>query len=608
MSAWLSRRASWMSRRDLLKNLGAYGTVALASSQLLASAAGGSRKKAQLIIDVHCHIFNSKDLPSKEFLRTVVFEKYPAQVTPNPLLPGGKKRAWSLSDLIIDSEISGAPSPEIEIRCLSEVLKNSHCEAYDNTFNNTNDDLFSSQRSTSVFDALVNDFNNLVNGKKRTKFFQGDEWAGRQDEVYKILSEALGGKIKLSELSQAKFRTRLSGQLRSNQRNLSYKLQWPNILRKYRFQIFENYKSAYVKRTGSSARRVVLIAPALVDMSCWLKKNCQTGWWPDGQKQQINYLRQQSHLMNLLSQTSKFVRMQGYVAFDPLREIYAIENKLSFTPLMIVKEAVREHGFIGVKLYPPMGFRPTGNSEAGLSFPKFSVGAIENFGAKLDGALGSLYKWCSQNGVAIMAHAYESNAAGAGYGCRASPVFWNLVLKKHPELHLNLAHFGRFDTTINCTDKTAKSSKLSDSWEWEIGRIISQPYGKNIYADLSYFNTVLGGNWDDNIETKRTARHLKKWIARFDPDCRHLMFGTDWSMIALEGDYHSYIENLELFMLDDVGLTRRQLGNFFFNNAVRYFGLSTGRQSRSRLETFYNSSKKLKSGFLRKYDDEIEWG
>ena len=62
--------------------------------------------------------------------------------------------------------------------------------------------------------------------------------------------------------------------------------------------------------------------------------------------------------------------MHGFVAFDPLREVRSTPNKPS--ALDIVQEAVTKRGFLGVKLYSPMGFKPMGNAAQDLTFPAYA--------------------------------------------------------------------------------------------------------------------------------------------------------------------------------------------------------------------------------------------
>ena len=205
--------------------------------------------------------------------------------------------------------------------------------------------------------------------------------------------------------------------------------EWGDLLSGFRRDIVGKYLATF----DTGAHDIVLFAPALVDFSNWLGDSAASP------------LQQQVELMDALARRQKKGRMHGYVAFDPLRQLLAEEKRQAQTSLTLAKAAVETQGFLGVKVYSPMGFRPTGNAGAGTTFPAAVIGDRRDFGARLDKALDDLYAWCSRDGVAILAHAANSQAANREFGLRADPKFWRIVLKKHRELRLNLAHFGRFE-------------------------------------------------------------------------------------------------------------------------------------------------------------------
>jgi predicted TIM-barrel fold metal-dependent hydrolase len=244
-----------------------------------------------------------------------------------------------------------------------------------------------------------------------------------------------------------------------------------------------------------------------------------------------------------------------------------------------------------------MGFRPTSNAGAGTTFPATVMGGRRDFGARLDKALDDLYAWCRRDGVAILAHASNSQAANREFGLRADPKFWRIVLRKHRELRLNLAHFGRFE--ITGPGGAIDLNRLAGTWEWEIGRIIKQDRAPNVYADLSYFTWIIGSNTDAR-QRKLAAEALKRWFAEFDPECRRILFGTDWAMTAPVRDSEGYLPRMIAF-LQDVGLTEGQLDNVLFSNAVRFFGLRQGDQARSRLASYY-AKHKLNAAHLERLD------
>ena len=126
-----------------------------------------------------------------------------------------------------------------------------------------------------------------------------------------------------------------------------------------------------------------------------------------------------------------------------------------------MRDAVERAGFIGVKLYPPVGFLPLGNAG-------FSPDAAR--GQALDQALRALYATCEAEEIPITAHASPGNEFALGYGQLAAPERWAPVLREFPNLRLNFGHFGhetgvgsgaQASTTTSTTTSTATSPTAS---------------------------------------------------------------------------------------------------------------------------------------------------
>ena len=138
--------------------------------------------------------------------------------------------------------------------------------------------------------------------------------------------------------------------------NISYSIKWAVIFTRYRRELAEELHRV-------NHNRAVLVTPALVDFTKWL----------DASSNKVTAMADQVALMGRLSREIRQGQphIHGFVAFDPLRQ--AIYDKLGgapdASPLAIIDKAITQGGFIGVKLYPPMGFRATSNAAAGDDFP-----------------------------------------------------------------------------------------------------------------------------------------------------------------------------------------------------------------------------------------------
>ena len=106
------------------------------------------------------------------------------------------------------------------------------------------------------------------------------------------------------------------------------------------------------------------------------------------------------------------------------------------------------HGFVELKLYPPMGFRAIGNTD-GQGYPRQVVqrlGGTRGLGSELDAAMARAFDLCVELDAAILAHARYSIGAGPDYAARADPVYWVRVLRqpRWQSQRVCLAHMGYF--------------------------------------------------------------------------------------------------------------------------------------------------------------------
>ncbi len=343
---------------------------------------------------------------------------------------------------------------------------------------------------------------------------------------------------------------------------------WAHVLTAYREKIIETYYSLY----DPTHSQLILSAPALVDYSYWLEDHSPSA------------LQDQVELMGMLSLRQPRP-MHGFVAFDPLRAVRRKPDDPA--PLDIVKEAVTKHGFLGVKLYSPMGFKPTGNADRALKFPAYASQNEPGFGERLDRELDSLYAWCHAEEAPILAHTAESQSAGPDFAARAEPHFWEKVLSKYPKLKLNLAHFGNFSQAFAA--KGDPVLEYNKTWEHEIGAFIKSGRYPHLYADISYFYWVLEGSGD-----KQHVKAAKKLFEKYfetDRNVERLMFGTDWNMTGKAQGAPDYVSNVEVFFRD-VGLTDKQLDNLFSKNALRFLGLDGPSKATTRLRGFYEAAGK----------------
>jgi predicted TIM-barrel fold metal-dependent hydrolase len=371
-------------------------------------------------------------------------------------------------------------------------------------------------------------------------------------------------------------------------------IDWLRLFAKPRRQLIAKLASFY----AATQSRCELIAPAMVDFNCWLDH-------PDSQGQRLT---DQVAVMGAIARLPGKPRVHGFVGFDPVRAILA-NNEYNpcaqveldrIHPLDLVKDAVNKHGFLGVKLYPPMGFRAWHNGKGDVTFSSSMKQYVnvcypgigdKQMGQLIDDELAKLYRYCADEGVPILAHAYNSNQADECTGWRASPQYWGEVIDNfstaQKPLRICLGHFGSFSAHTRFQTCSGFSNK---AWEVIIGSILAKAGGEYVFADVSYMSEVLDRSDGWQARLNKARDQFKSFIAANDAKVEHICYGSDWNMLGRETGHARYHVMLGDFLRNDVQLTAAQLDNVYVGNAVRFLGLRPGDQNRERLEKFYDDN------------------
>jgi len=400
------------------------------------------------------------------------------------------------------------------------------------------------------------------------------------------------------------------------------------ILTNFRHKNFEELMRS--NQNGIDGIGVSLYTPAMVDMDYWL------GFGGEGEAGVSDVgtdafsLRQTApwQQVELMEMTQRLHpgKCHGFVSFCPWRQLDDAYHNASVgedsvrrrkTALETVQDAILNRGFLGVKLYPPMGFFPLGNSSLPVdAFPPNAAGEpyAAEFGRLLDEALLALYRFCVEHDVPVMAHAAHSNGAGAfrltdkkivPYETRAHPSGWARVLAQPglSGLKVNLAHFG-----------SARSLEVTTGWREGIGALMDN-YA-SVYTDLSHYPEMLMDNFigtgqhcREAAETLETIR--KEFLAgeAGGKRVRRMLYGSDWSMLSKEFYYSDYMPVVaHMYRRKIYGMGEGAEANaqaFLSGNAVRFLGLRPGDKARSRLDTWY-SRHNLDPAALSRFDGVLQ--
>lgn len=246
-----------------------------------------------------------------------------------------------------------------------------------------------------------------------------------------------------------------------------------------------------------------------------------------------------------------------------------------------VRDAVNKYGCIGFKLYPPMGFAATGNASLSYSVPGCPGSPPVTVDRRqLDEVLGVFFDECSTLGVPVMAHASPSNASMDGSEKLASPAFWRGLMGTHAtaflagssQVRISLGHMGG-DHDVHHPSE----------WREDIVAMMAD-YPDRVYADLSYYEHILG--------SASTRMHVAEQLASLKQPhaVRHVMYGSDWSMLAAVPGSHDYLNAFASFLTSEMGLDATQRQDILGRNAMRFFALESKGTGRERLDRFHEGT------------------
>lgn len=540
-----------------------------------------SYPRGPLTIDAHCHVFNGTDLQVKEFLSRVAVGQ------------GGMlgSAARAIGDLLEQLAWQFAPNGDEELQKLGEVaaaLQTCTSTGYAEWVGTLRQDGYSRGRTQLRAALERSEVLRTLRNKRalNTLSVVPDSDDASQLAALDII-ESLPLNVKdYKAMTQQKSLTIQSFRSLSVQGLIDFVLQ--NF--QYRYVSIHDYLSTY-NRPGE--RVVDLMLPSMVDYDFWLSKGQATH---TSLETQVQVMRQLAIVTG--------GRVHGFVPFDPLRQVAFELKHTGEDSISLVQRAVTQHGAVGVKLYPPMGFAALGNaSKDGRAFWKQDWLPAwtdqPNLGEKLDGAMRRLFKWCQEAQVPLMAHTSESNGPSTDFQKLTGPEYWQLALEEFPRLRVSFGHFGGSTPVENGLARAQAFAQLMSA--------DSSVAGSAAFADAGYFVEVLS---KEPQLLKQVRQLFEETSGKGDAALvNRFMYGTDWEMTLTEGQVDGYLgdfENLFAELEDQPRFKSQGLANlsprFFGGNAARWAGLAQGEATRRRLDAFYEAHGVPKPDWARKLD------
>lgn len=534
-----------MNRRDFVRYSLALGSTTILPScrLLIATEPPSTPADCQRMpldfelfaIDVHCHIINASDVPGEDFLKVVAHDEGGLISTPLIL---------ELIKICVRLASPHAISAKVEADAL-----NPDGEHDWSSFSFNPDHALSNDEKTQVLlDQVVDELQKNENQAVGEFVFGGQgtkQPMGERSSYPNDIDLAAQVQAKLQKLFLWAF---VQAMLRTRQENFAYlKATYPNV---------------------------GLFIPTLLDFDHWL-----------GKETPRSDLSNQINLMSLMMQHNNGA-MHGFVPFNPWNSII---DKDYFS---LITDAILVGGFIGIKLYPPMGFAPYGNGQMTENYPKSWNKAgkkIKDFPDKLDQQMLRLFQWCSKHNVPIMAHANPSKGPDNVSVLMGGPEHWEKAYEAMCQHGIEppSISFGHFGGSYSADENRQQ-------WAGQFAKIlIREP---SAYADLSYWEAFLKSKPEGN----RTATIDKLHQLLNNPQLtQKLMYGSDWSMITQEKDHECYYDDFLAAMIDlSAKLThaptdsKQFLSQIMGENAVNFLGLrmqDNVENNGSRLAAFYKA-------------------
>lgn len=461
------------------------------------------KRNISINVDIHCHMFNAADIPIKGFVRHVALHDglMSAQLAALATRLVSGAPGFGTDKARLDSMLSGgaemAPAVPVDIE--------------------------------ATFGAEVIKAVSELSDEERA-LIQSELPA---DEADRTRAEGTAGAEAFSLATPMRF------------------VRWAKLFCQSRVDLAALYSRFF-------SGEVDLAIPMLVDLSSGLEDRALTT------------LGQQVELFESLSRASMFglipgaeqLRIHPFVGFDPLRVLdLGYASATGRSTVQEVRDAVLTRGFVGVKVYPEMGWRAHGNTAA-------SAGTARR-ARELDAILDDFFAWCAEHEVPVTAHCNHSNYSNSNFGDAGfgSPDEWLRVLKAYPKLRLNLGHFGG-----------AHKDRKAYTWAWTIAKAMADHDG--LYADVGCHHT-------DDARLMSVHFDVLKQMTGDTKVADRLMFGTDWYMEANNPNPKAFLTQYKRRYKEAFGEV--PTSKFMSGNALCFLGFAEGTvtQNGRRLQKCY---------------------
>lgn len=474
-----------------------------------------------LIVDIHCHTFNASDLPASQYAI-------------NSLLHGKKPVLGTLLKILIEKLLLAVPdrklAEEASLLHLLNAEKRRSYQVVDAPFDPEllNElDLFGYRElSDDQFEAIFQDAFDKLDEQTDDRFLDSIH-----DELGNVIHKDLREQLRQGERALAKRETGIALKGLFGFVKLMYNYRYKNT-----HTLIESFPS------------VELFTPSVIDFG-------PIGW--GGATEVSTSLQKQMLIHEQISILSVLGGPPGQEASWPLVHPMFTFNPNTPGSLDLVKEAILERGFVGVKLYPSQGW-----------FPGFDNGEEANL------QLRAFYQFCLDEEVPLMTHssatAYHQDRHNRGH----EPKEWiDKVLsmrdgeRDYSQLRINFGHFG-MGGEHDYFGRSHKIARMMNDYP-------------HIYADTGNHHMYRGDYLEflEGLYADPTLSEVK----------RRLMYGSDWFMVSVQKEHKKLArKNRDAFLMQFIEEYPEVTDSYMGGAAIRYLGLDAPeRKNYQRLKAWY---------------------
>lgn len=567
---------------------------------LLTGKPVAKRVPLDLAFDAHVHIFNGADIQSSGYLK-------------GPVLNGidGSFFYRNLVDLIgsvVDRIMRFAPSVRKELRMLNGLSKMlSELEEQDPRVRLSGDigeqyqvtkaalkENITGETYQAYLDAVTESLSGI----------EGDEFADESAALVAELSKEREGHLDaivdsfyrvgayLPEEHREKYQhyfSDITARMRANRTRLdrleallqlSLLQSAPGFLRfvvsllAFRYTNLETYRFGF--STSQNAFGVDACFAAMVDFDYWLG-DCDDA---------LTSLKDQIELMHRLA-----VMFDGFMV--PVAAYNPWPDEEDHTQsVALLRDAVVNKGFVGVKIYPAIGYKPFDN-RLEQYHPRDKIPNTN----QLNTNLANFFQTCRDLEIPVMAHANRTMGEFVVEKCKpegwedyrdfGGPKAWAAFFTDQNSpgnkiQRINLGHVGGAN----------KGCNAEDSWTYEFMELARTEGLRYLFGDIGFWTDLYNRRRSQHFRnTLRKAASIKlddgTWLPGVDVyGVDRLMFGSDWMMMIREGGWTRYPWSVYGALQYRDTFSALELRKIYDVNVLELYGLPQWYGSQTQNENF----------------------